>query len=294
MSILEEYFRNGRPLSSSTLKTFFSCPRKFYFKTIGLEEQEIGSQLVLGTSVHHACDEYYKGRPIVSIDKAVHTFIRTYDTEANQIKQNGKKLLYTSSSPGKDKRDGGSMIEMFLKEYKDLNVVASECGMYVTIPVNGYNVVTYAGIDLVIDEGDGYVLADIKTGKSGATPIYMKEDLQLNQYVYVFSRGEFGEIDHKIKRMVPYQGIFDPKSKPVKAKVIFNIRGFLKQSFCSHTVEYRSEEFNEQGFLLAFQTGIKEMELYYNIGYWPKRGVKSLHDSQCQFCSYRNQCIKET
>ena len=118
--------------------------------------------------------------------------------------------------------------------------------------------------------------------------------MQLGQYAYVFKHGRFCKLDKQTKKLTDTIAPFDPLSKPLLYKGILNIRGYLKQAFTSHTVEFKTDQFDEDNFLFTLHALIKEMELYSAIGYWPKRGVGSVHDHSCSYCPYKNTCYNES
>jgi CRISPR/Cas system-associated exonuclease Cas4 (RecB family) len=285
-------FIEGRPLSATNMKTFASCPRRFYYKMTGVPEEYIGNQLLLGGALHSAAETFFRNKNY-PVQVVVGNFILDYESRYDAYKQAGQKVFYRSGSPRKDKAEGAGMLEGFCEEYRSLPCVEPECEMIADVTIDGYTVRLYAGIDVVVEDADYFGIYDIKSGKSAPTDIYLKHDMQLGQYAYVFRHGSFCTLDKQTKQLTSRKALFDPLSKPLKYKGIYNIRGYLKQPFTSHQVEFRTEEFDEDNFLLTLHALIKEMELYSQINYWPKRGIGSVHDCSCAYCSYKEKCQGE-
>lgn len=281
-----------KPLSASSLKTFQQCPRKWYYKTIGTPEDYIGSQLLLGKAVHEAVEYFFKEE--AHAERSIMHFIHTYNTAYNDYTEAGKEVRYTWSSRRKDIREGEEMLRGFFQQYGDLPVVEVESSLLVEIPIEGANVLCYAGIDLIIEDkaNGGYIIADVKTGRTSPHDFYLKQDMQMNQYVYAFKNGYFVEVSADRSTFKPIHNSLNGSPREVSMKKIFNIRACVSKK-AEDKPEYYEEEYDEVNYLRTLKAVVKEMDMYERMGYFPKR-VGSIHDSPCKFCPYASVCSKES
>lgn len=279
-----------KPLSASSIKKFSDCPKSYEFYKLKSPEESRGSQLILGSAVHSAIEGFYKKHPKYATPQlAAKKFEGWYRHGEIEAKEAGLKVKYpTYGNRNKDIREGALMVEGFLEHYKNLKVVEAEAGFLGAVPLlTGKTIQLEGFIDLVIEEEDGSLtLADIKTGFSKPTNIYLNYDIQMNGYRFIVRYGEQIEGRNNYKKV---NTKFDINK--VQRKRIYNVREFSHKDIDLKKVEYTDDSFDEDEFIKIMTYYVSGMETCHDTGYYP-RLVGAIHSGPCSWCDYVNICKK--
>ena len=278
----------GSYISITQLKEFADCPHRFYLKRIKrVKEKQINSSLILGSAVHEAAEL------IAQNDKRPEEkdFKKLYDNKLKEYQEKDCLIDYGDWSSYEDEiRDGTEMVQTYYNIHWEgsLEIVANEVSGLVSIP--GFSKPLYVGIDFLIDGPNGFVLGDIKTGKSGPTQHFLRNDLQLNAYVYGLKHG---------KSIVSYSNLSENKKtskffgKKIDSVCILNLRDKVSKKKPWHSTDlwYWEELDPKQDDSIYIENIIKvwkALDLAKEHDLWYKH-TGATTNSPCQMCPYRIQ-----
>jgi hypothetical protein len=296
---VEKLLSNGLILSASSIKKFEDCHRQFFLYKTEEPEGGTGSQLVLGSAIHHTCDLVNK-KKIKDEKTARFVFEDEYKKQYSEAKKNGRPVEYSKwGNYTKDLREGAAMSAAWVRFFSDLPVIASEVSLLTKISTPSKLWSVEAHIDMVLGvhkDGKliGYDISDIKSGASAPSEIYMNQDLQLELYCHAIRNGVFIEVQRgskdKIYKVLDKE-VFE-RSVPIVRKSIYNIReaidskGLIKDNLDG--VVYETEVMSPTHFMKTF-THIAETISKLDGNYWPKH-IGGVHNSSCKWCGYTNIC----
>jgi len=290
--------------SPSSLKNFMECHRKFYFDKTGTPKaaEEWGA-LSRGNAVHSAIEKYHKNNSVSEAEMA-DMGEKEYRREWGVRKRKGIKIKTNFTNDIKVCRNMCLGYARFIAPL--LTVVSSEAEINFSLPsvfdsippIHRITAFT-CKLDLICDEVDGYLLADVKTGKDSPTDFYIEQDFQLEMYAYALNHGDF-QISKGDYGSKTYTKIVSPisRDKKVTQKAILNLKNLLNENGELQSkpniskVVYKSDIMTEDCFLKTLNHTLKEIKLCYDEDYWPKH-VGSIHATACSFCDYQEVCRKE-
>jgi putative RecB family exonuclease len=154
-------------LSWSAVSCYASCPLRYAFRYVeGLPEPSVSASLVFGGAIHKACEAYYRevlaGGPLPSLDALLAAYHDGWLEHEAQVVQFGK----TEDRAALDDL-AGRMLAAF-----QASELAQPAGTILGIEEELTGQVIpgvpdlLARIDLLVDEGDGLLVVDLKTARS--------------------------------------------------------------------------------------------------------------------------------
>jgi CRISPR/Cas system-associated exonuclease Cas4 (RecB family) len=285
--------------SATALKDFMSCPRKFQLRKEQVKETSVGSQLLLGSAVHSTIEAFYNKEYIADIQAAPY-FESEYKKQYGMYKGRGMDISYSRyNNYKKDIREGSAMCQGFVRHIAPtINVIACEASLQAHLPTDVGLFPLECHIDLVIEEPAGYIVSDLKTGRSAPHEMYMLEDIQLEMYAYALDNGVFIDVDRSSKQKVYTEADGFKRTKPTIGKSIINLRGLISSTAeildppVMGDIIFRSDTMSQTHFLNTCNAYVRTMNDFETTGYWPKH-IGSIHDSHCPYCQYYQTCIKQ-
>jgi len=275
--------------SVTQLKEFMDCPYRFYLKRIKrVKEKYISSAIILGSSVHQAAESIFSEQ-LKTFGKK--EFKKLYDDITKKYTKGDCEIDFGDwSNYESEIKEGTEMCQIYcdIISQEDVAIVGSEvCGL---VDIPGIDKPIYVGIDFILDTDLGYVLGDIKTGKTGPTPHYLKNDIQLKAYAYGLKHGRsiigFNNLSSN-KKTEHFFG-----SKKIAAVCILNLRDKVKNKKPWHSTDlwymYDIEEKIDQNYVKELVTIYNSLSLAIEKNLWYKH-TGSVTSSPCNFCSYCKQ-----
>jgi hypothetical protein len=286
--------------SSSSIKNFLSCPRKFLLSKSDLKLDSVGSQLLLGSAVHSTAEAVCERRAQTE-QQIVMFFEDEYKNGYREYKSKGISVQYSRyNNYKKDLLEGAGMSLGFAKHILPIfRVLSVEASLTVSIQLLTGMFPLECHIDMIVEEDDGVGIYDIKTGRSSPTGVYLDNDIQLGGYAYAYLNGRYIITKRGAKGPKQYTYIDKPfeTTKPLKYIGIINLRalidgkGAVIDNYNGGAI-YRHEFKDDTAFLNNIKYINDSMQLCQKNNYWPKN-VSSCHDSPCLFCSYYSECEKQ-
>ena len=154
-------------ISYSALKTYSSCPLRYYFRyLVGLPEEFVASNLLFGTGVHAAVEFHFNellaGNAPPDLDTLLDVFWAAWSQEANRpIRFGSGETIDTI----------GALADRMLRTFM-ASELARPAGKILAVeeelrsPIIPGMPDLLGRIDLVIDEGDAIKLVDFKTARA--------------------------------------------------------------------------------------------------------------------------------
>ena len=183
MNTLIQKIRETLHLSYSQIRTFLSCPQRYFYQyVVGLEWAATPSVMVLGSAVHRAVAKFYRilkesGERIPV--EAMHEELEEHIAEESA----GGRISF---KPGESRESlvecGNGLITEFHDAITPQRIVAVEEPFLVKIPGSEY---ALAGVfDLIETDGSVPVLVELKTSAKSWSERDVREDLQSAVYTY--------------------------------------------------------------------------------------------------------------
>ena len=191
MNTLVQKIRETLHLSYSQIRTFLSCPQKYFYQYVaGLEWAATPSAMVLGSAVHRAVATFYRifkesGERIPV--EAMHEELEEHIAEESA----GGRISF---KPGESRESlvecGNGLITEFHDAITPQRIVAVEEPFLVKIPGSEY---ALAGVfDLIETDGSVPVLVELKTSAKRWNLRRVRDDLQSTVYTYALREMGYG------------------------------------------------------------------------------------------------------
>lgn len=153
-------------VSATRIKTFLTCPKKYWFKYVLGIDDEKNIYAVLGLSVHKAIAEYYIERKNPRL-----TYIETWDSLLSEYKLANNVNLFNR---------GLDMIDSY-PHYEDVPLEI-ESEYFLPYPEHNPICILHVVFDQVYDWG----IRDLKTTKFRPTSFEIRHDMQFILYAHAF------------------------------------------------------------------------------------------------------------
>lgn len=154
-------------ISASKLKTYSSCGRKYYYQYKEKAASEKTIPLIMGTSVHKAIEEGYRGKH----PELVYTQTWQKEIADNNLEHNAKAF---SKGMRMVLQYDFSIVPDFIEQYFEMPFPNKENPIAV---VNGY-----------IDQGFEWGVRDLKTSARKPDQLLLDYDLQFILYAWAFEQ----------------------------------------------------------------------------------------------------------
>ena len=232
MTTLIQKIRETLHLSYSQIRTFLSCPQKYFYQyVVGLEWAATPSAMVLGSAVHNAVAKFYRilkesGEqiPVESMHEELEEHI-TAESAGGRISfksgENRESLMTC----------GNNLITEFRNTIAPKRIIAVEEPFMARIPGSQY---ALAGVyDLIEMDGSVPVLVELKTSAQRWNLQRIRDDLQ--SAVYTYAMREMGyesgvvRFDVLVKNKAPkFQQLWVTKEDEDIARMLSVIYGVME------------------------------------------------------------------